>query len=53
MTALIITLGFLAVLAIAAMVPGVLWAGAPDRRGEVRELHSTPADPTGDDRLAA
>lgn len=53
MTALIITLGFIASLAIAMVVPGVLWSGAPDRRGEVRRLHAVPPDTAGDDSLAA
>ena len=52
MTALIITLGFIAVLAIAMVVPGVLWSGAPDRRGEVRRLHAVPTDPLDDDLAA-
>jgi hypothetical protein len=51
MTALIITLGFLAILAIAMVVPGALWAGAPDRRGEVRRLGTSSA--AGPNRSAA
>jgi hypothetical protein len=53
MTALIVTLGFIASLAIAMVVPGVLWSGAPDRRGEVRRLHAVPTESTDDDSLAA
>ena len=53
MTALIITLGFLAAMAVAMVVPGVLWSGAPDHRGEARPLHSVPLDGAQDDQLAA
>ena len=52
MTALIITLAFIALLALAAVVPGLLWSGAPDRRGEVRQLRPVPAT-SDNDRLAA
>ena len=53
MFALILTLGFIALLALAAVVPGLLWSGAPDRRGEVRRLHSVPESPDRDHRSAA
>lgn len=51
MTVLLLILGFLALLTLVAVIPGVLWADAPDRRGEVRQLRSVPSESS--DRLAA
>ena len=52
MTVLLLTLGFIALMTTFAVVPGLLWSDAPDRRGEVRHLRTVRVD-DDDEQLAA